>query len=304
MRDTRSEYAARMHRVLEHIDRHLDQPLELDTLAAVANFSAFHFHRLFSAWMGETLGEYLRRRRLEVAAMRLVTQPSTQVLPVALAVGFGSAEAFSRAFKTRFGTSPTAWRARERAQRNADQANSNLNQEVIDGDGYRKASRISTSEALMKVTLIDRKPTTVAYLRQIGPYGAPIGAFWQDTVAPWMMTNGLFGRPRYGISHDDPGITAPEKCRYDACVEVDADFSGTGPFHITVIPGGKYASGQFKGRTADFVDAWAALLRDWLPGSGMQLDARPMFEYYGLDSTFDPKTGVLGCELCIPVTAL
>lgn len=57
-----------MHRVIEFIDYHLDEPLELDALAAVANFSAFHFHRLFTAWMGETLGEYVRRRRLEVAA--------------------------------------------------------------------------------------------------------------------------------------------------------------------------------------------------------------------------------------------
>lgn len=46
-----------MHRVLAHIDANLDQPLELEALAAVAHISAFHFHRLFSAWMGETLGD-------------------------------------------------------------------------------------------------------------------------------------------------------------------------------------------------------------------------------------------------------
>lgn len=100
-----------MHRVLEHIDQQLDEPLELDALAAVANFSPFHFHRLFTAWMGETLGDYVRRRRLEVGAMRLVAQPRLSVLQVALSVGFGSAEAFARAFKFRFGAPPTAWRA-------------------------------------------------------------------------------------------------------------------------------------------------------------------------------------------------
>ena len=78
-----------MHGVLEHIDRHLDESLELATLADVAHFSSFHFHRLFSAWMGETLGDYLRRRRLEVAALRLVAQPRVPVLNVALSVGFG-----------------------------------------------------------------------------------------------------------------------------------------------------------------------------------------------------------------------
>ena len=99
-----------MHRVLEYVDRHLDEQLELDTLAKVADFSSFHFHRLFAAWFGETLGDYVRRRRLEVAALRLVAQPRLPVLQVALSVGFGSTEAFARAFKTRFGSTPTAWR--------------------------------------------------------------------------------------------------------------------------------------------------------------------------------------------------
>ena len=101
-----------MHGVLEHIDRHLDESLELATLAEVAHFSSFHFHRLFSAWMGETLGDYLRRRRLEVAALRLVAQPRVPVMNVALSVGFGSAEAFARAFKTRFGCTATTRRRR------------------------------------------------------------------------------------------------------------------------------------------------------------------------------------------------
>ena len=55
IQDSRSEYARRMHRVLEHVDRHLDQQLALDDLASIANFSPYHFHRLFAAWMGETL---------------------------------------------------------------------------------------------------------------------------------------------------------------------------------------------------------------------------------------------------------
>ncbi len=299
-----TEYARRMHRVLEHIDRHLDGPLDLDALAGVANFSAFHFHRVFSAWMGETLGEYLRRRRLEIAALRLVSQPETPVLRVALSVGFGSAEAFSRAFKTRFGLSPSAWRARERSNRKVDQADRKPDQETAARARYPTASIRSPSEAPMNVTLIDRPPVNVAYLRHVGPYGPPVSAFWREVVAPWMQTNGLFGRPRYGISHDDPAITAEEKLRYDACVEVDANFAGTGPYHMTVIPGGKYASMKFRGTVADFTPAWAELMREWLPESGMQLDARPMFEYYGADSTFDAKTGVLTCDLCIPVAPL
>jgi AraC family transcriptional regulator len=46
------------------------------------------------------------------------------------------------------------------------------------------------------------------------------------------------------------------------------------------------------------------MLRDWLPGSGMQLGARPMFEHYPIDATYDGKTGEFECEICIPVTPL
>lgn len=282
-----------MYRVVEYIDRQLDQQLELDTLARVANFSSFHFHRLFTAWMGETLGDYVRRRRLEVAALRLVSQPRVPVLQVALSVGFGSTEAFARAFKTRFGSTPSAWRASQVSNRG--QVNSKHDQ----------ASALpSTNHGDMKVTIVDRQPTTVAYLRHVGPYGKPLSDFWMMKVAPWMETNGLMGRPRYGISHDDPGITAPEKLRYDAAVEVPDGFVGAGDHQMTVVPGGKYACGRFKGTDQEVGESWDWLLRDWLPSSGMQLDSRPVFEHYPVDASFDQTTGEFESELCIPVSPL
>ena len=293
VQDSRSEYAARMHRVLAFIDRHLDEPLELDQLASIANFSAFHFHRLFTVWTGETLGDFVRRRRLEVAAQRMAAQPRLPVTDVALAVGFGSSEAFSRAFKQRFGQTPTEWRHGQVSNR--DQVNRKADQATATEDRNHGA---------MKVTIIDRQPTTVAYLRHVGPYGKPVSEFWMNEVAPWMETNGLFGKPRYGISHDDPGITAPDKLRYDAAVEVAADWVGSGSHQKDVMPGGKYAVGEFKGNDRDVVEAWEWLIRDWLPGSGMQLDSRPFFEHYPVGASYDDSTGTFQCEICIPVTPL
>jgi AraC family transcriptional regulator len=295
-----------MHRVTEYIDQHLDQFLDLETLAEVAHFSPFHFHRLFSALMGETLGAYLRRRRCEVAATRLLAQPKLSVLQIALDVGFGSAEAFTHAFGARFGCSPTSWRLKQAAERaaisNTDQANSNPDQ-VQQKKAMENGVRAKT-ETIVKVQIIERKPTQIAYLRHVGPYGQPIGTFWQTQVYPWMAANGLIGQPRYGISHDDPRVTAPEQCRYDAGCEIAANALARGEAHRTVIPGGQYAALGFKGIVADFESAWNGLLRDWLPSSGLQLDSRPMFEYYPTDSKYDPATGVLECQLCVPVMPL
>lgn len=307
--DSRSEYESRMHQVLTYIDQHLEKPITVKTLAEVAHFSPFHFHRLFSAWMGETIGDYLRRRRVEVAAMRLVAQPRISILNVALSVGFGSAEAFARAFKSRFGHSPTAWRGMKQpssANSNPDQQNSKHDQAArasfVDHDGVRPHSN---QETIMKVAIIDRHPATVAYLRHLGPYGEPISRFWQETYVPWAVMNKLGAdHPRYGIAHDDPSITAPAQCKYDACAEVPPDFLPTGGALKTTIPGGKYAVHKFRGTVAQAEKTWMALLRNWLPSSGLQLDNRPCFEYYPEGAFHDCDTGEFECEICIPVAPL
>jgi AraC family transcriptional regulator len=296
-----------MHRVTEHIDQHLDQFLDLETLAGVAHFSPFHFHRLFSALMGETLGAYLRRRRCEVAATRLAVQPKLSILQIALGVGFGSAEALNHAFNARFGCSPTTWRLQQSAQRansNSDQANSKSDQ-AQEGEARKNGvPNANKAETPMKVEVVERKPTPIAYLRHVGPYGQPVTEFWQRRVYPWMVTHGLLGRPRYGITHDDPNVTAPEQCRYDAGCEIPAHLLAGADARRTTLPGGIYAALNFKGVAAEFEPTWDALLRDWLPSSGLQLDNRPMFEYYPADSSYDPATGVLECKLCIPVMPL
>ena len=177
---SQAAYSARMHRVLEHIDRHLDQELDLSTLARVAHFSPFHFHRVFFFWTGETIGDYLRRRRLEMAAIRLAAQPKLSVLNVAVSVGFGSSEAFARAFKVRLGCTASAWRTSIAQQRNSGQGLRNPDQmfgvPVTDND------RAVSTGAAMKVKVIERKPVRVAYLRHLGPYGEPLSEFWQRTV--------------------------------------------------------------------------------------------------------------------------
>ncbi|MEP7382687.1 MAG: AraC family transcriptional regulator [Gemmatimonadota bacterium] len=309
--ESRAEYEQRLHRVLAHIDAHLDESLDLVTLAGVANFSPFHFHRLFTALMDETLGNYLRRRRVEIAALRLIAQPRVSVLRVALGVGFGSPEALTRAFKARFGSAPSVWRVLHRQQsgggdkeRNPGQVLRNVDQDQRAASRKIATSRSHSPEVVMQVKLLDRAPVTVAYVRHVGPYGDPILEFWQHIYYPWAVSNDLLSAPRYGISHDDPNITSALQCRYDACAEVTADRVVSGPALKTVIPGGRYASARFEGTSETIGAAWRSLLRDWLPSSGLQLDARLNFEYYPAGSRFDPATGVFDCDICIPVAPL
>jgi AraC family transcriptional regulator len=317
---SRSEYSRRLQRVLDHIDQHLDEALDLEAVADVAHFSPFHFHRIFAAWMGETPADYLRGRRLDRAAEQLVTDRTASVLGVALSVGFGSGESLARAFKTRFGCTPTAWRAESAsgrvkrlrsAQRRAATPDGNRGQflrkqDQMQGtvDAQHDRSDQYFAEINMRVKVVDFPSTRVAFLRNVGPLGATVGKFWADTVFPWMAANGLSDRPRYGIGLDDPMTTEPAKLRYDACVEVPDGFVAKPPAGITVLPGGRYAVRSFKGTPATIGTAWMEVFRDWLPSSAMQMDSRPTIEYYPGGSTVDPKTGVFECELWVPVKPL
>lgn len=296
-RSSQAEYQKRLHAVIEYVDRHLDEDLDLATLAGVAHFSEFHFHRLFRALMGEALGDYVRRRRLESAAVRLRSQERVPVLSIALNVGFGSAEAFTRAFRARFKCSPTEWRKSKRGQ------TASKGGQAAQSSG-RKNGASQNPESAMKVTIVERPSVHVAYFRHTGAYGPAIGKFWMDKVAPWMATNNLFGRDRFGIGLDDPTVTKPSQCRYDACVSSPEGEVLAGNPNRKLIPGGKYASLAFEGDGAEIGAAWEALLRDWLPKSGLQLDARPFFEHYPTDGSYDPKTGRFTCNICVPVAPL
>lgn len=293
-----------MHSVVEFIDRNLDGKLDLATLADIAHFSPFHFHRLFHALMGEPLGDYVRRRRLELAAIRLRSQPDIPVTQIALAVGFGSAESFSRAFRARFGAAPSQYRNSKigQAMRNAGMSPGNGDQAGPGTSPEHGGS--SNQEMLMNVKLVDRDPVHIAYLRYTGPYGPEVGRFWMEKVAPWMATNNLMGRERFGIGLDDPSVTQPDKCRYDAGAASPQGEVLSGEPNRKVIPGGRYACLAFEGTGADMPKAWDSMLRDWLPQSGLQLDGRPFFERYSRDSRYDPRTGIFTCDICVPVKPL
>ena len=306
------QYTLRMNRVLEHIDHHLDQPLELADLAQIAHFTPRHFHRLFNAWVGEPLGDYLRRRRLAHAAYQLASEPQASILEVALTAGFSSGEAFSRAFKQHYSVTPSSWRSSEpkRWHRRLSDVRERRLRELPNPDqthipGFDDPDAfIHLKEPLMNVTLKHLPPVRVACLRYTGPYGTSIGLFWRETAARWMIDNQLFNRVRYGIGHDDPSITPAHQCRYDACIEVPADFISAAPATLSLLPGGLYAVAPYAGKGPDIADAWLELCRDWLPRSGLQLDARPAFERYPVDAHYDAQTGELECEICIPVKAL
>lgn len=152
----------------------------------------------------------------------------------------------------------------------------------------------------MKIEIAEKLPARVAYLRYTGPFGEPLLRFWRATVAPWLADHGLVDCPRFGVALDNPHDTAPDRCRYDACVELppglrlpDAD--------ETTIPGGRYAIATFKGTGAEMVPAWDVFVEQTLREVGPVDPRRHPYERYPRGALFDARTGTFSCELCLPL---
>jgi AraC family transcriptional regulator len=102
-------YCERITAVKHYIYEHIDEPLNREVLAAIAGFSVPHFHRIFTAQIGENIVDYVRRVRLERAGRKL-RMGAVDISEVALAAGYETHAAFGKAFKRQFGLSPSEFR--------------------------------------------------------------------------------------------------------------------------------------------------------------------------------------------------
>lgn len=251
---TSPSWADRILRVLDAIHADLDGELDPGTLASLAGFSRHHFHRVFRGMVGESVMQYIRRHRLERAAFRL-RHVGGDVAPTAFTHGYDSHEAFTRAFRAHFGMPPSEYR--DQFQRKTD--------------------------ALPQAQCRREAPRRVLASRFVGPYDACAPAWERLMQQAGAMTGVRFDRPTLGLVYDDPEITAPEQCRYDACIELD-DVTPVpvlpAGLSVRTIPGGTYAVLQHVGGYDTILDSYVALLGSWLPRQQWELSDEPVVERY------------------------
>jgi AraC family transcriptional regulator len=143
----------RLNQAMEHIESHLDQPIEVAELARIAVTSEYHFRRLFSALAGVPLSEYIRRRRLTVAGAEVLAGERT-LLDVATRYGYGSGEAFARAFRAVHGVGPGEARRTGAALRSQPRMSFRL---IVEGSSSMRY-RITEKEAFRVVGKKARVP--------------------------------------------------------------------------------------------------------------------------------------------------
>ncbi len=262
---TLSDYTARMTRLQRHIAQHPEpETLTPQELAQVACMSRAHFHRVFRAMFGQSVMDYMRRLRLEYAAKQLRFHQELGILNIALDAGYQSHEAFTRAFQTHFGLTPSQYRQ--------------------DPSPLAKAAATLTptappSPSGVQLRRID--PINLMVVRHWGDY-QEVGHSFERVVQWGQGQNHCGAEPAlYGLYHDDPDITAQEHLRADVgFVPTAPNTRADGPFAPMTIPGGTYAVMTHKGPYHTLRTTYLQLIGFWLPTSGYDLCLEGVVEAY------------------------
>jgi AraC family transcriptional regulator len=285
-------HRARINAVSAYILEHIDQPLDLRSLAGIAGFSPFHFHRIFAAYTGETLAEYVRRIRLQRAALDLL-DPARTVTAVALVSGYETPAAFSKAFKQHFGVSPSELRAmgRQRAL-----------SVIHRGRPKNHQRRIGVEPEIRELP-----EQSVVYVRRTGLVDGNFNQAAKEAfqvLCQFLEEHDLRGHivQCLAITPDEPGVTPPAECRYDAgfILRDGTRVEPEGEVGVQVLRAGRWAVFLHKGPHETMWQTWNAAYRDWLPASGEELRDAPPYEVY-LNSKDNTKPEDLRTEIYIPI---
>jgi len=274
--ETRSFYEQAVQRTIYDIVANLDEALDLETLASAAGLSPFHFHRMFRGMVGETPLELVRRLRIERAARQVLAndRPITQI---AFDAGYETHEAFTRAFRVWYHTSPSGFRHRKRAR---TEIAATCGVHFGDGPMPRFIPRDSGGNT-MDVEIKELPELRVATVRHIGPYNLIPQAF--ERLGAIVDHLGVFTRPEamlVAIYHDDPDSTPTDQLRSDAGLVAPEGMALPEGLVEQRIPAGRYASATHVGPYEQLGDVWARFFGEWLPASGHRLGPGVSYEIY------------------------
>jgi AraC family transcriptional regulator len=270
-----------VEKALWYIESHFGQEITLDDVASVAGVSRYHLSRAFGYAIGHSIMRYVRGRRLTESA-RILARGAPDILAVALEAGYGSHEAFTRAFRDQFGSTPEMLRA---------QGGLN-NIELM--EPIKMDETLLTNLEQPKIE--DSRPLLIAGVgeRYSSETSAGIPAQWQRFAPHIGHIPGQVGRATYGVlcNGDDAG-----NIEYICGAEV-SDFSRVPKDWSCVrIPEAKYVVFAHRGHISEIRRVWSTIYSQALPESGYKTGDGPDFERYGEE--FDPATGNGGFQIWI-----
>jgi len=278
-------FMSSVEKALWFIESHFGGEITLEEVAKAAGVSRFHMTRAFGTATGHSIMRYVRGRRLTEAAKAL-SRGAPDILAVALNAGYGSHEAFTRAFRDEFGVTP----------------------EMIRAQGNLKKIEAVEPIKMDETLLIKLEPPRLEDGRRLLIAGigarytceasAGIPSQWQHFLPHLDHVPGQIGRTAYGVccNSDDTG-----SFDYVCGVEVKDFLRIPADWSRVRIPAQKYAVFSQRDHISTIRSTWNTIWNEWLPTFEYEVVDAPDFERYGEE--FNPTTGMGGFEIWIPVKA-
>lgn len=292
---TRETYAKRIERVLHYMVDHLDDvgesSLDIHRLAEEAFLSPYHFHRVYVAMMGETVADTLRRHRLHRAAIKLSASASPVAL-LAKEAGYGSAQAFTRAFREAYGVPPAQYRLHGKLSAALQSTSTEFK--------FKEHPMFNLTD----VHIQNLPAIRIAKLQHKGDFQT-IGSTFERLMV-WAAGKGLVKADTrtFGIYYDDPESKPEADLQSDACVEIprtyDMKSSGHADIHAAETASGRCAVFVFTGPYSELENPYRWLYDKWLPQSNEEPRDQPCFEEYLNDARNTPPAD-LKTAICIPL---
>lgn len=281
---TREDYLRRINLIVEYVSLHFDEKIDLGRLAEMAGFSPYHFHRIVRAYLGEPIGAFILRKRLETAA-QLLRYSDLSVLDIAYRVGYEVPSSLSKGFRQYYGVSPIRYRN---------------DKNIILMKNEKRPSAVSPDAPRMAVL----EPRQAVYVRLSGlyeemDYAGAWSRLWTYVQKHRLVEAGSC--PDYiAVYHDDPQVTPSDKLRTDICLTVDREADPQGEIGVKEIPGGRYAVFLHRGPYSGLSAVYDGIYAQWLPGSGCRLRTSPGLERYLNDPEHTSPEDLL-TEIYVPV---
>ncbi|NRB43010.1 MAG: AraC family transcriptional regulator [Pseudomonadales bacterium] len=287
---TGQHYRKRLIAVVEYIYHHIDGDLDVNTLADIACMSPYHFHRIYRQMAGETINSTIRRQRLQNAASQLIRSKDALHI-IARRVGYGSLEAFSRAFRKEFDQNPSEYR-REKSLSAPMQYVATLANETLEVSD------------MFEVEIINTPSIQLIGYEHAGDYMAIGNAFAKLEL--YATSKGLLNENSrsIGLYYHDPKTVAEALLRAHACISVEDEAykvqpDEDNPPEALCIPEGRCATVLFKGSYAELEQPYDWLFGQWLPQSGHEAADFPVFEEYLNDPRTTPPAELLTRIHCL-----
>lgn len=266
--------------VQEYINRHLFDELDSEKLSQVVGMSKYHFRRLFKMVCGDSLGNYIKRLRLEYIAFKLIST-DISVSELLGQINYQNKHTLSRAFKSYFNCTISEFRKKH----------SNVCSEG------KNPIRVELS--IKKVPAMH-----VAYLKleKMNDVSYSFSLLWKQLVQ-FCESNGLLshGCKYISLTLDYPYITSEEHSRFMIGVTLPHSFKAPKGFGFYEIPSGEYAIFRFKGLYHELNRAYRHIYLDWLPTSDYTLREPFTFETY-INTPEKTPVSELITDIYIPVT--